>query len=191
AGQGTNPDSALAKYIRCFGGAGRLFDRLDETTQRHPAHRKFGIQSGQNELSLFCGDLSRLPVSEDDLNVVSARREFHILPEKDVVLLNGLVLFGGQGDIKPAAEPGDNFSRRFADHSDYVELDNLLVAFMVELDRARRDFERQGDDVGLSSEASSSEASPLPRRGRIKFTQDRQKAALLDKNSIGGDLIRT
>jgi hypothetical protein len=31
---------------------------------------------------------------------------------------------------------------------------------------------------------------PLPRGGKVNFTQVRQKAALFDKNSIGGDLIR-
>jgi hypothetical protein len=30
----------------------------------------------------------------------------------------------------------------------------------------------------------------LPGRDKVKLTQDRQKADLLDKNSIGGDLIR-
>src|SRR5262245_14347859 len=148
-----NPDPALAKHVDCFAGFGRLLDRLDETAQRHTAHREFGIQSGQNKFSPFRGYLSRLPVSEDDLEVVSAWSEFHILPEGNVVLSIGLILFGGQEDVKPSSKPCDNFSRRFSDHSDYVELDNMFIAFAVEFHRAQRNFQRQRDHVAFSFES--------------------------------------
>src|SRR5215813_4082451 len=156
----------MAKHVGCYGGFWRLFNRLGETAQRHPAHREFGIQSSQNKLSPFRCYLSRQLVSEDDLDVVSPRKEFDILSKENVILMNGFILFGAQWDIKPSSKPGDNFSRRFTDNSDYVELDNLLIAFAVELHRVRRDFERQRNQVALPFESERTQLDEQ-RQGRI------------------------
>ena len=115
--------------------------------QDHTGGRERRVGYGQNQLLFFRRHLSRQLVSDEQLNRVSPRSQFHILPVKDVVGGEFLVLLLGQRDIEAATQSGKNRLRPLPEHAENLELRRLLIALALELDDARRHFKRQRHDV--------------------------------------------
>ena len=99
---------------------GRAPRRLDVTAQHRVRHRELRARLGQDELLPTGRGLPRKPVSDDYVNAVRARREFHVLSVEDVVVENRLVLLLGQQNVEAAAQTGEDIVLAFADDDQHV-----------------------------------------------------------------------